>query len=138
MGNKPQFFWDTHGFYALLCSDDFAHDNTIKLKQTLAAKKLHSVTTDWIVGETCTLLVMRKHSELVNRYLSAIEQSRAIVVEHVDAELFDEAKQYMLKHLDQGYSFTDCTSFVFMKKLGLKDAVTGDKHFQKAGFNPLL
>ena len=36
------------------------------------------------------------------------------------------------------FSFTDCASFVVMKELRLRDALTTDKHFRIAGFNPLL
>jgi predicted nucleic acid-binding protein len=30
-------------------------------------------------------------------------------------------------------SFTDCTSFVIMRELGLKLAFTADRHFHRAG-----
>jgi predicted nucleic acid-binding protein len=43
-----------------------------------------------------------------------------------------------LKHLDQGWSFTDCVSFHVMQELGLGDALTKDEHFQRAGFKALL
>ena len=35
-------------------------------------------------------------------------------------------------------SFTDCTSFLLMKELGLREALTKDAHFAEAGFVPLL
>ena len=48
------------------------------------------------------------------------------------------ARQFMLKHLDQEFSFADCVSFVVMKELRLTDALATDTHFRIAGFNPLL
>ncbi len=42
------------------------------------------------------------------------------------------------EHFDQGYSFTDCTSSVLMKELGIRQALTTDQHFLIAGFEPLL
>jgi uncharacterized protein len=51
---------------------------------------------------------------------------------------FAAARQFMLKHLDQEFSFTDCTSFIVMKELRLQDALATDKHFRIAGFNPVL
>jgi hypothetical protein len=42
------------------------------------------------------------------------------------------------KHADHGYSFTNCTSFVVMREMGLRDALTTDRHFAAAGFHPLL
>ena len=35
---------------------------------------------------------------------------------------------------DQAFSFTDCTSFVLMRELGIENAITGDRHFAIAGF----
>jgi hypothetical protein len=51
---------------------------------------------------------------------------------------FAAARELILKHFDQEFSFTDCVSFVVMKELRLLDALATDKHFRIAGFNPLL
>jgi len=42
------------------------------------------------------------------------------------------------KHFDQDYSFVDCASFVVMRELKLREALTADKHFRAAGYEPLL
>jgi predicted nucleic acid-binding protein len=34
----------------------------------------------------------------------------------------------------KGLSFTDCTSFVVMRELKLREALTTDHHFAQAGF----
>lgn len=39
---------------------------------------------------------------------------------------------------DKDWSLTDCTSFIVMQDRGLTDALTGDHHFEQAGFRPLL
>lgn len=39
---------------------------------------------------------------------------------------------------DKDWSLTDCTSFVVMAEESLTDALTGDKHFEQAGFVALL
>ncbi len=42
------------------------------------------------------------------------------------------------KRIDKEWSLTDCISFLVMQKLRLADALTGDRHFEQAGFRMLL
>jgi hypothetical protein len=39
---------------------------------------------------------------------------------------------------DKNWSLTDCISFVVMQDEGLTEALTGDSHFEQAGFKALL
>jgi len=39
---------------------------------------------------------------------------------------------------DKQWSLTDCISFVVMRDRGMSEALTGDRHFEQAGFRPLL
>ena len=39
---------------------------------------------------------------------------------------------------DMEWSLTDCISFVVMAAEGLAEALTGDRHFEQAGFTALL
>jgi predicted nucleic acid-binding protein len=39
---------------------------------------------------------------------------------------------------DKRWTLTDCTSFVVMEEENLAEALTGDRHFQQAGFTALL
>ena len=66
------------------------------------------------------------------------EESQALTTEWISPDRFSAARKFMLKHLDQEFSFTDCVSFVVMKELRLTDALATDNHFRIAGFNPLL
>jgi predicted nucleic acid-binding protein len=39
---------------------------------------------------------------------------------------------------DKRWSLTDCISFVVMEDEGLREALTGDRHFAQAGFVPVF
>ncbi|MCW6037133.1 hypothetical protein K4A83_12760 [Spirulina subsalsa FACHB-351] len=39
---------------------------------------------------------------------------------------------------DKEWSLTDCVSFKIMEKYGITEALAYDKHFEQAGFVPLL
>lgn len=53
-------------------------------------------------------------------------------------ERFDGAKRFFRRYLEDGYSFTDCTSFEIMREPEMSDALTTDGHFVEAGFVALL
>jgi predicted nucleic acid-binding protein len=53
-------------------------------------------------------------------------------------ELFARGLALFVGRLDKEWSLTDCISFVVMEQRGLPDALTSDRHFEQAGFHPLL
>src|ERR1035438_10347280 len=71
-------------------------------------------------------------------FFGEAKESQALTLEWTSPGRFAAARKFMLKHLDQEFSFTDCVSFVVMKEFRLTDALATDNHFRIAGFNPLL
>ncbi len=55
-----------------------------------------------------------------------------------EALLLVEAVSLYHARLDKQWSLTDCTSFVVMQREGILEALTGDHHFEQAGFVVLL
>ncbi|HVM47889.1 MAG TPA: PIN domain-containing protein [Candidatus Acidoferrum sp.] len=128
---------DTSGFFALMDTSDPAHASAMRWADSQRGRT-RPVTTEWIVGETCTLLVARKRPHLVARFLDYLEQSTALLVVNPDEALLALAKQFIRRQAAQGYSFVDCLSFCVMNERRISSALTTDKHFRKAGFSPLL
>jgi hypothetical protein len=55
-----------------------------------------------------------------------------------DQGLLEAAIELFSHRPDKRWSLTDCTSFVVMEREGIAEALTGDHHFEQAGFVPLL
>lgn len=55
-----------------------------------------------------------------------------------DPGLFDRGLALFARRPDKAWSLTDCISFVVMADRGLTEALTGDHHFEQAGFRALL
>ncbi len=131
-------FVDTSGFYALLVKRDDRHRQAAGFLSESRRRKARFRTTDYVLDETATLLKARGHGHLVPVLLESVFSSAVCTVEWTDAERFRATCDFFVKHEDQAWSFTDCLSFVVMKRRGIRKALTKDAHFREAGFQPLL
>ena len=129
---------DTSGFYALWDAGDEHHENAVRVQTDLIRNKYRFVTTDYIVDETVTLLLMRHSHATACDFLQAVRESHSLAIEWMDSDKFDAAATLFSRHDDKQWSFTDCVSFVVMRQLTIEDCFTTDHHFRQAGFNPLL
>ena len=66
-----------------------------------------------------------------------VEGSTRARWEWVGIERAEKARKISFRFRDKAYSFTDCTSFVVMQELRLKQALTTDHHFRQMGFQVL-
>lgn len=132
-----EILFDTSGFFALIDERDPAHASAVALLREWAGAT-RPVSTEWIIGETCTLLVGRQRPHLVARFLDYVDRSAALVLLNPDAILIAAAKSLIRRQADQGYSFVDCLSFSLMRERRIREALTTDLHFRKAGFTVLL
>jgi len=137
MAAAPLFI-DSGGFYALVAPANQAHGRAVKFMEEASRTRQRMLTTDYVLDETATLLCARGLSKLLAQFFRLTEESHALTIEWVSPNRFSAARKFMLKHLDQKFSFTDCVSFIVMKELRLTDALATDDHFRIAGFSPLL
>lgn len=133
-----EVFVDTSGIYALADRRDPAHRSARKCLEQFRKEKFVLLLTDYIVDEALTLALVRSGRPAALCILDLVEGSRFFRLVGIGGARFEAAKAYFRKHIDQGYSFTDCTSFVVMKEQRVSAALTTDRHFEKAGFEALL
>jgi predicted nucleic acid-binding protein len=132
-----EVFLDTSGFFVLIDERDPLH---MKASDWMRSRRgqIRPVTTEWVIGETCTLLIARKRPHLVPRFLDYIERSSALLLINPDDTLLRSAKAIIRRQAGQGFSFVDCVSFCVMTERKLLEALTTDAHFLKAGFSAIL
>jgi hypothetical protein len=70
--------------------------------------------------------------------LESFDRDSRIKIVRLTPELLNRGIQLLRNRLDKDWPLTDCISFVVMEDEGIKDALTGDKHFEQAGFTALL
>ena len=132
---EHRIFLDTSGIYAWINGRDPHHDLMLSLPRKAGVRL---VVTDYIIDEACTLFVARNIAHRRKDIFRLIQSSKIVQMAWVGQDIFWQAWEWQEKFHDQALSFTDCTSFVVMKSLGLTEAATNDAHFQTAGFLPLL
>ncbi len=138
MDTSARVFIDTSGFYSVLDSRDVHHEHAKRCLSFSKNNPVGFVTTDYILDETATLLKARGLGHLTGRFFTLVHDSRALNIVFIDRELFRKTQAYFTQYSDHAYSFTDCSSFMVMRDLGIEQALTHDRHFTEAGFEVLL
>lgn len=80
-------------------------------------------------------------ARLIARHFSTLLPlcaDEGVVLLPPDQILFDAGLELYASRSDKEWSLTDCISFVVMRERGITDALTGDHHFEQAGFVALL
>ncbi len=130
-----RLFVDTWGWLVLANDRDPEFARVSAIRASAAGRAGAWVTTDYVLDETITRLFAS--SAEARRFLEGIFEGarRGLVdIEHVTPDRFSRAWRLRLRHHDKPrISFTDFTSFVVMRELGLRRVLTGDAHFEHVG-----
>ena len=101
------------------------------------------LTTDYVLAETFTRLFARSpfaRAREVSQAILSTASTEFLRLERITPARFEAAYRMRLRYRDKPrISFTDLTSFVVMKELGIRDVLTGDAHFTQVqlGFRRL-
>jgi hypothetical protein len=72
------------------------------------------------------------------RFYDALRDEPDVKIFEADKGLFEAGLALFRNRPDKEWSLTDCISFVVMKQEELTEALTGDHHFEQAGFKALF
>jgi hypothetical protein len=123
----------------MACADesDPAHHRAVQSRDAALESGSVLVTTDYVIDETLTLIRVRLTLAAAEAWWAQLEGSSRLRWEWIGMDRAEKARDVFFRHRDKSYSFTDCTSFVVMKELKLKQALTTDRHFRQMGFEVL-
>jgi hypothetical protein len=128
-------FADSFYFLALLRVDDRAHTQALTASQNRSEQL---ITTAWILTEVADALAVPGMRESFPRLLASLRADPACMIVPATQDLFDAGVELYVGRPDKAWSLTDCISFVAMQEHGIREALTGDRHFEQAGFIALL
>lgn len=127
-------FVDTAGWVACADEADPAHQRAMAARDAWLEAGGLLVTTDYVADETLTLMRMRLGLEAAEAWWQQVDASQRLEWEYISLARADKARGWFFRYRDKDFSFTDCTSFVVMRELKLREALTTDRHFAQAGF----
>lgn len=128
-------FADSFYFFAILNPRDTHHAKALELSRRLAAPLL---TTAWVLTELADGLARSTERRLLHRVLNQLQTGAGHLLVPATDDLFHRGIDLYHARPDKQWSLTDCISFVVMQDHAITDALTGDRHFEQAGFRALL
>ncbi len=125
-------FIDTSAWVATLERASPAHDAVLTLLREFPGQLY---TSNFVFDEVVTLARLRHGHGTAKTLGQSILAESDVHVLHVSEEDEATAWRLFLDRPDKTYSFTDCTSFVLMRRLALEEVATLDADFAREGFH---
>lgn len=130
-----KIFVDTSALYAFINSRDPDHH---KVKAYLDHYGSQLVTSNFIFDEIVTLVMARMGHDKAVFTGKTLMNPKVLIMMRVGVNDEMKAWDLFINRPDKTYSFTDCTSFVIMKRLGIDSSLTVDPHFRQEGFQIVI
>ena len=128
-------FVDTFYWAALANRADASHRKAIEFANGYSGQ---SITTEWVLTEVADGLSSERHRRLIEPLRALWRTDRNLTVVEASHGLFERGLDLFCNRSDKSWSLTDCISFIVMQDHGVAEALTGDRHFEQAGFAILL
>jgi len=128
-------FADSYFFFAVLNPNDASHATATEFARQHRGPL---VTTAWVLTEVADGLAATPRRQVFRRLLYDLESNKANLIVPSNSETFEKGVELYDARPDKQWSLTDCISFVVMSEEQITEALTGDHHFEQAGFKALL
>lgn len=131
-------FADTGYWVALLNPRDELHQKALELSQKIGL--LYIFTSEMVLAEV--LNDFSKRGEFFRgvaiELIESLYNHPNVTVVQQSSSQFKEGLLLYKQRPDKEWSITDGVSFKIMEEYGITEALAYDKHFEQAGFIPLL
>ncbi len=114
-----RLFVDTGAWYAIVDRKDPDHNNAAAY---IKANRIPLITTNFVFDETVTLLRRRLGWGIARDFGKKLRSSGFVSLAPVNNDDEETAWDIFLKYKDKNFSYTDCTSFAFMKRLKMTNS----------------
>jgi hypothetical protein len=131
-------FVDASGWIALANANDTLHQQSVRLFQQRLNEGRGFVTSSVVLLEVGNWLSPVSLRRLASGLMERIEHSTRIQVVELTPELCRKGWQLYRDRADKDWGVIDCISFTIMQERNIVEALSGDRHFQQAGFVALL
>jgi predicted nucleic acid-binding protein len=132
-----RMFIDTGAWDAIADREDRNHDKALQFRDEITGK-CTLVTTNYILDELYTLLLLNigyQQTVLFKKKIDILIEEHILGITWVTGDIAEEAwKIFEQYNEDKQWSFTDCTSYVVMKNLGITEVFAFDRHFEQMSF----
>jgi predicted nucleic acid-binding protein len=130
-------FADTFYWIALTNKRDSAHRSVMEYTTRLPLRAV--VTSDEVLTEFLAFCASDEMLRSVaGRAVSGLLSNPDIRIVPQSRSSFVEGLALYNSRPDKGYSLTDCISMQTMRREGLTDVLTNDRHFEQEGFRALF
>ena len=127
-------FVDTAAWIAAADTADASGSAVRKARDQWLSEGGVLTTTDYVIDETLTTIRFRLGLDAAEAWWLQIDGSARLRIESIDEARRERALSLFFRYRDKRFSFTDCCSFVLMRELRIRRALTLDHHFRQAGF----
>ena len=128
-------FADTFFYIAMLDTRDQHHERVNAFIQGFDG---FYVTTRWVLSELANALSDTARRAAASQLIHRLHDDPSTLIVTSSDSLFDRGMKLYTSRPDKDWSLTDCISFLVMWEHRMNEALTGDRHFQQAGFAPLF
>ena len=128
-------FVDTGAWFALSVPTDLDHAAANSFVQN---NREPLFSTDYFVDELLTLFRVRRQAQRTSLWMDEDYFRGGLSLIRVTTADFDRDFAIYRSFADKLWSFTDCTSFAVMERLGTTQAFAFDDHFRQLGAISIL